>query len=347
MALRPRRKELNYLDGPVLGIETSCDETSVAVVKGKTLLSNIVSSQIAIHKSWGGIIPELAAREHAENVSVVLQESLRTAGLQIADIKGIGVTNRPGLVGALSVGLSFAKALAYANRIPYIGIHHLEAHLLSPAINSDMTFPHVCLLISGGHTDLVQIHAPGEYTKLGGTIDDAAGEAFDKVARALGLGYPGGPPIELAAKTGNENAFQLPRGLKDPNFNFSFAGLKTAVKQLIEAEGPSLVVADAAASFQFTVSSVLSDRLVSAAREIGAKQISLVGGVAANKTIRNMVAKKAEAKGLQLIVPPIDICTDNAAMVAHVASWRLANGETSEWSLDALANSPIGVGESK
>lgn len=326
-----------YLSGPVLGIETSCDETSSAVVTGRTILSNVVTSQADLHLRWGGIVPEAAARKHAEALIPTIRESLTIAGCDIRDIAGIAVTNRPGLVGALSVGVTGAKALSWALELPLIAVNHLEGHVLSVGIAAEVPTPHICLLVSGGHTELIEVVEPGEYNQIGRTIDDAAGEAFDKAARVLGLGYPGGPAIERAARQGDPSRYSLPRGLQDPTFDFSFAGLKTAIRRLVETEGENLDVPSAAASFQETIANVLTDRAIHACRERGSRAVTLVGGVAANSRLRERLAAKCLAHGLELYVPAIDLCTDNAAMIAHVGSWRLALGERSGADADVEA----------
>lgn len=330
-----------YLNGPVLGIETSCDETSAAVAVGRNVLSNIVSSQAALHRKWGGIVPEAAARKHAETLIPVIEEALEASSIGLTDVLGIAVTNRPGLVGALSVGTTAAKALAVSLDIPLIGVHHLEAHVLSPFIQADLPTPHVCLLVSGGHTELLLVREPGDYSKLGGTIDDAAGEAFDKAARLLGLGYPGGPAIQKVAELGDETRYSLPRGLDDPTLDFSFAGLKTAVRILAENEADRLDVPSLAAAFQATVVRVLADRTALACRETGASAVTLVGGVAANARLREELRTRAEALGIPMFVPDPDLCTDNAAMIAHAGSWRLALGERSNIEMDVEAVCPL------
>jgi N6-L-threonylcarbamoyladenine synthase len=328
---------LNYLEGPVLGIETSCDETSVAVLDGRQVMVNVVSSQAELHKKWGGVVPEAAARKHAEALLPTLDVALEGAGVGLTDLAGIAVTNRPGLVGALSVGVSAAKSLAYSLRVPFIGVHHLEGHLLSPLMTADVEFPHLCLLVSGGHTEIILVAEPGRYSNIGGTIDDAAGEAFDKAARALGLGYPGGPAIQRAAEGGDAAKYPLPRGLREPTTNFSFAGLKTAVLYLATAEGSGLDVASAAASFEETITGVLADRTLRACREHGCRTVTLVGGVAANRRLRTKMHQLAEEARITFVTPPFELCTDNAAMIAHVGSLRLARGERDGMDLDTLA----------
>ncbi|GIV01258.1 MAG: DNA-binding/iron metalloprotein/AP endonuclease [Fimbriimonadales bacterium] len=333
---------IEYWDGPVLGIETSCDETSVGIVEGKRVLANVVSSQAQLHRKWGGIVPEEAARKHTEAILPVLETALEQAGLTLDQITGIGVTNRPGLVGALSVGVSCAKALTYALEVPLVGVHHLEAHVLSTWIEHEPVFPNVCLLVSGGHTELFYVSEPGEYEFLGGTLDDAAGEAFDKSARALGLGYPGGPAIQKAAEGADPTRYDLPRGLSDPNLNFSFSGLKTAVLNLVRNEGAKLDVPSAAASFQETVASVLVDRAVYACEQTGARCLTVVGGVAANAALRRRLQEKADAQGLSVALPSLSLCTDNGAMIAHVASWRIARGERDGAEMRTVAVESLG-----
>jgi N6-L-threonylcarbamoyladenine synthase len=337
---------LPYLPQPVLGIETSCDETSVGVVLQNRVLANIVSSQARLHEKWGGIVPEAAARKHAEAFLPVLEQALHQANVTLEDLGGIGVTNRPGLVGALAVGIAGAKALSLSRNIPLLGVHHLEAHLLSSLLYVDekpepIPFPHVCLLVSGGHTELILIKNPGEYKTLGGTIDDAAGEAFDKSARALGLGYPGGPAIQKAAQTGIPHKYHLPRGLEDPTLNFSFSGLKTAVIRLVEREGDALDVPSAAWAVEEAITSVLSERSIYACTLTGCQTLSLVGGVAANRRLRAKISDLATRHHIQVWAPALEFCTDNGAMIAHVASWRLACGERDGLDLDAWARAPL------
>lgn len=333
---------MEYFPRLVLGIETSCDETSVAVLRGREVLSNVVSSQAQLHKRWGGIVPEAAARKHTEAFLPVLEQALDEAGVTVQDIGGVGVTNRPGLIGALSVGVSAAKAIAFAKDLPFVGVHHLEGHVLSPLMEQEVPFPHVCLLVSGGHTELFLVREPGVYDYLGGTLDDAAGEAFDKSARALGLGYPGGPAIQRAAEGGDATRYPLPRGLEDPTMNFSFSGLKTAVLRLVESEGDRLDVASAAASFQAVVADVLVERALYACSVTGARHLTVVGGVAANKALRERLAARASEEGTSYSVPSLRLCTDNGAMIAHVASWRLTLGERAGYDLETVAVDSLG-----
>lgn len=326
----------------ILALETSCDETSAAVLDGRKILSNVVASQMALHGKWGGVVPEAAARAHVEAILPTIEEALTQAGAQLRALKAIAVTNRPGLIGALSVGVTAAKALAYGLGIPLIGIHHLEGHLCSPlALEEDLPFPHVCLIVSGGHTELVSVRALGDYELVGETRDDAAGEAFDKGARLLGLGYPGGLAIQQAAAGGDPKRYPLPQGLTGDTIDFSFSGLKTAVLRLVEKEGAALTVPDAAASLQEAIVSVLTERAIRACRQLDASALTVVGGVAANLALRDRLAKAALREGVRLLVPPIELCTDNAAMIGLAAYWRLARGESDTLDLDAHPTAPL------
>lgn len=328
--------------GPILALETSCDETSAAVVQGLKVLSNVVSSQAELHTKWGGVVPEAAARAHVEAILPVIEEALASAGLELGQIEAFAATNRPGLVGALSVGVTAAKALAFVTGKPLIGIHHLEGHILSPlAAHPDLPFPHLALVVSGGHTELVEVDAPGRYEIVGATRDDAAGEAFDKGARLLGLGYPGGYAVQEAAKGGNPRRYPLPRGLAGETADFSFSGLKTAVLRLTEKEGDAISVPDAAASLQEAIVSVLAERAVAAAEARKASAVTLVGGVAANVALRERLAVLAERSGIAFLTPPLALCTDNAAMIGIAASLRLGAGETSGFDLDVEPNAPL------
>lgn len=332
---------MSFFPDPILAIESSCDETSAAVVRGRSVLSNVVSSQVELHKKWGGVVPEAAARAHVESILPVIEEALANAGVALKEIRAIAATNRPGLVGALSVGLTAAKALSFSLGVPLIGIHHLEGHLCSVLALDESPYPHTALIVSGGHTELVQVSGLGEYKIVGMTRDDAAGEAFDKGSRLLGLGYPGGHAIQEAARTGNPNRYPLPRGLSGDTTDFSFSGLKTAVLRLVEKEGDKISVPDAAASLQEAIVSVLVDRSIKATENLGSKALSLVGGVAANELLRSRLREACDRAGIQFLAPPISLCTDNAAMIGLAASFRLARGEHDGLELDCYPNADL------
>jgi N6-L-threonylcarbamoyladenine synthase len=329
---------VRFYNGHVLGIETSCDETSAAVLLGSEVVTSVVSSQAELHRRWGGVVPEAAARAHVEAIVPVVSEAL--VGLPRAD--AVAVTNRPGLVGALSVGVTAAKALAQCWGVPLVGVHHIEGHILSPFLQEGrVPFPHLCLVVSGGHTETVLVRGPADYRLIGQTLDDAAGEAFDKGARLLGLGYPGGRAVQDAAREGDPRRYDLPRGLRDDPVNFSFSGLKTAVLRLVQREGPEIVVADAAASLQAAIVEVLVEKALFAVEETAAKALTLVGGVAANERLRTELASRCERAGIAFAAPDPEFCTDNAAMIALAGSVRLAMGEREDLWLDSLANAPI------
>jgi N6-L-threonylcarbamoyladenine synthase len=325
----------------VLGIETSCDETAAAVVDdGSVIVSSVVSSQVDLHARFGGVVPELAGRAHVELLTPVLAEALELAGSDPSGtgIDGVAVTYGPGLIGSLLVGLSEAKALSLAWRVPFVGINHLEAHLFGSLLeHPDPGWPMVVLLVSGGHTLLVDVPEPGRYRLLGGTIDDAAGEAFDKVARFLGLGYPGGPAIDRVAEEGDPTAFAFPRSYPGEGYDLSFSGLKTAVVRTVGRE-PGALSADVAASFRQAVVDVLVARARRAAADVGARAICLAGGVAANALLRRRIEEACAEDGIGSFLPSRALCTDNAAMVAAAGWWRLTHGEESPLSLGADPN---------
>lgn len=308
----------------VLGIETSCDETAAAVVEdGRRVWSSVVSSQIDLHARFGGVVPEIASRAHVELINGVVAEALVEAGVELHDIDVVAATRGPGLAGALLVGVSAAKALALVAGVPYVGVNHLEAHLFAGWLEDpDLSPPVAVLIVSGGHTLLVAMRGPGEYEVLGETVDDAAGEAYDKVARFLGLGYPGGPAVDALAATGDPTAIDFPRPMLRDGLDFSFSGLKTAVVLYVRAH-PEVRVEDVAASFQAAVVEVLTTKLLAGADRVGARSLVLGGGVAANSALRAAVQSAAAASGRRALVPGLAMCTDNAAMIAATAWWRL------------------------
>ena len=307
----------------ILGIETSCDETAAAVVMGGTnVLSSVVSSQVDLHARFGGVVPEIAGRAHVEMLTPVIAQAIVEAGIEDERIDAVGATVGPGLVGSLLVGVSAAKALALVWDVPFVAVNHLEAHLYAAMLEEpDLQLPVVVLLVSGGHTMLVEMLDHGKYRLLGQTLDDAAGEAFDKVARFLGLGYPGGPAIDRLAMSGDPNA--IPRAMSHEGFDFSFSGLKTAVVRYVRAN-PEVSTADVAASFQQAVVDVLLSKARRAAAEVGANGLCLGGGVAANSLLREQFLDVCEADGLRGFLPSRPMCTDNAAMIGSAAWWRLA-----------------------
>jgi N6-L-threonylcarbamoyladenine synthase len=307
----------------ILGIETSCDETAAAVVvDGREVCSSIVSSQVDLHARFGGVVPEIASRAHVELVGPVIADALGEAGVDLGDLGAVAACHGPGLAGALLVGVSAAKALALVGDLPYVGVNHLEAHLYAAWLQDpDLEPPLAVLIVSGGHTLVVIMEGHGRYRVIGQTVDDAAGEAFDKVARLLGLGYPGGPMIDRLARDGDPEAIPFPRAMRD-EANFSFSGLKTAVATHVRRH-PEANTADVAASFQAAVVDQLVDKLVTAADAAGARSLVLGGGVAANSALRARVEQIASTTGRRAFLPPADLCTDNAAMIAAAAWWRL------------------------
>ena len=332
----------SFFDRPVLAIETSCDETSAAIVIENRVLSNVISSQIAMHEKWGGIVPEAAARAHIESILPVIQSALDEAHVVLTEVQAIAVTNRPGLVGALSVGVTAAKSMAFALKIPILGVDHLEGHLLAClANNPDVPFPMLSLLVSGGHSEMVLIRGLGEYELIGQTRDDAAGETFDKGARLLGLGYPGGRRIQELAVDGNPKRYALPRGLAKERYDFSFSGLKTAMLRLVESEGANLIVPDACASLQAAICDSLLAKLSNAVEDLSPQSIGLCGGVAANIELRRHVTALGDRYGLPVIIPTGELCTDNAAMIGLAASYQLANGERSGIDLEVFPHSDL------
>ncbi|MCS6958617.1 MAG: tRNA (adenosine(37)-N6)-threonylcarbamoyltransferase complex transferase subunit TsaD [Pseudanabaenaceae cyanobacterium SKYGB_i_bin29] len=321
----------------ILGIETSCDETAVAVVSDRVCLSNVVASQIDIHREFGGVVPELASRRHLELINPVLDQALAQSGLPWSAIDAIAVTVAPGLIGALMVGVTCAKTLALIYRKPLIGIHHLEGHICSCFLEEpNLEPPFLCLMVSGGHSSLIVVQNYSNYQIVGRTRDDAAGEAFDKVARLLNLGYPGGPIIDRVAQTGNPHAYTLPQGkISDAPYDFSFSGLKTAVLRLVEKLPAPLPIPNIAASFQLTVAETLVSRTLACALEYGMKTIVAVGGVAANSLLRQRLISQGQQHQIKVIFPPLRYCTDNAAMIACAGGIRLRQGCLSPLTIEA------------
>lgn len=328
----------------ILAIETSCDETAASVVKnGFEPLSNIVASQIDWHRKYGGVVPEIASRKHLEFINPVIEEALKKAGISFQDLDAVAATYGPGLVGGLLVGLSAAKALAYVLDKPFISVNHIAGHIYANFIsNREIEPPVVCLTISGGHTDLLYFEELGGYEILGRTRDDAAGEAFDKTARVLGLGYPGGPAIEKISKQGNPRAIDFPRPfINEDGYDFSFSGLKTAVINYLhnkKQKGEKVNTADVAASFQQAVIDILVARILKAVADYPTRSVILSGGVAANKTLRQQLAERLKEEGLPLYTPELSLCTDNAAMIGSVAYFKYLKGDFSPLSLNARAN---------
>ncbi len=341
----------------ILGIETSCDETAAAIVEeGRLILSSIVASQAELHSQFGGVFPEVASRQHIRTIYAVVDQCLQEAHMHLGDINAVAVTQGPGLPGSLVIGVNFAKGLALSSNLPILGINHLEAHIYSAwlhwpplsqepegreRLSPEPQFPLVALIVSGGHTELLLMEAHLKYRRLGGTLDDAAGEAFDKVARLIGLGYPGGPAIQKAAESGNAHAFNFPRAWLEDSYDFSFSGLKTAVlrevRQLQKYRGV-LPVGDLAASFQSAVVEVLAKKTLRAAEELKAKGILIVGGVSANRALRASILSDSP---LPVYIPSLALCTDNAAMIASAGYYRYMRGFRSAADFDVLPNWPL------
>lgn len=332
----------------ILGIESSCDETAAAVVKGgRTVLSNVISSQIDIHTLYGGVVPEIASRKHTERINQVIRQALSEAGVKLTDIDAIAVTYGPGLVGALLVGVAEAKAISFATGIDLIGVHHIEGHISANYIeHPELEPPFLSLVVSGGHTHLVNVADYGVYEILGRTRDDAAGEAFDKVARAIGLGYPGGPKIDKVAKEGNPDAIPFPRAKVEGSiYDFSFSGLKSAVLNYLnscEMKSETVSVPDVAASFQKAVVDVLVEHSMEACRERGCKKFAIAGGVAANSALRAAMVDACRQNQIDFYYPSPVYCTDNAAMIAVAGYYEYRKGVRSDLTLNAVPNLPLG-----
>ena len=332
----------------ILGIESSCDETAAAVVKnGREVLSNVISSQIELHKLYGGVVPEIASRKHIEKINQVIEEALEEAKVTLDDIDAVAVTYGPGLVGALLVGVAEAKAICYAKKKPLVGVHHIEGHVSANYIEHlELEPPFLCLIVSGGHTHLVLVKNYGEYEIIGKTRDDAVGEAFDKVARAIGLGYPGGPKIDKLSKEGNSTAIAFPKAkIEGAPFDFSFSGVKSAVLNHINGckmRGEKVINEDIAASFQKVVTDVLVEKTMKAAREYKMSTIAIAGGVASNSALRQAMEEACKKQGYQLSYPSPVYCTDNAAMIAVAGYYEYQKGTRHGWDLNAVPNLKIG-----
>ncbi len=332
----------------ILAIESSCDETAASVVKnGREVLSNIISSQIELHKLYGGVVPEIASRKHIEKINQVIEEALEEAEMTLDDMDAIGVTYGPGLVGALLVGVAEAKAISYAKKLPLVGVHHIEGHISANFIeNLDLEPPFICLVVSGGHTHLVVVKDYGKYEIIGRTRDDAAGEAFDKVARAIGLGYPGGPKIDKLSKEGNPDAIKFPKAhVADAPYDFSFSGLKSSVLNYINGckmKNETIIEADVAASFQKAVTEVLVEHAMMAVKEYGYDKFAIAGGVASNTTLRRAMEEACRNNGVQFYHPSPVFCTDNAAMIGVAAYYEFIQGTRHGLDLNAVPNLKLG-----
>jgi N6-L-threonylcarbamoyladenine synthase len=337
------------MENLVLGIETSCDETSAAVVAGGTkCLSNVISSQMEVHRRFGGVVPEVASRRHVERITLIIEQALLEAGVTLKDLDAIAVTQGPGLVGALLIGVAAGKALSFSTGIPLVGVHHIAGHIYANHLIEPLQFPLVALVVSGGHTELIYMEKHNQFTRLGQTRDDAAGEAFDKVARLLDLPYPGGPQIDRLAAQGSPS-YDLPRAWLEPDsFDFSFSGLKSAVMQLIQKaqqKNEPLIQADLAASFQQAVIDVLVEKAIRAVQHTGVKRLLLAGGVSANSGLRIRLSQRCDQEGICLQIPPLDLCTDNAAMIAAAGTYQFLDGKFADLTLNADPNLPLVQGD--
>ena len=332
----------------ILAIESSCDETAASVVKnGREVLSNIISSQIELHKLYGGVVPEIASRKHIEKINQVIEEALKEADVTLDDLDAVGVTYGPGLVGALLVGVAEAKAISYARKLPLVGVHHIEGHISANYIeNKDLEPPFVCLVVSGGHTHLVVVNDYGKYEIIGRTRDDAAGEAFDKVARAIGLGYPGGPKIDRLSREGDPEAIHFPKArIEGSPYDFSFSGLKSAVLNYLNGcrmKGEEVCRADVAASFQKAVTDVLVEHAIKAVKEYGYDELAIAGGVASNSTLRAAMERACRNNKIKFYHPSPILCTDNAAMIGAAAYYEYIRGTRHGLDLNAVPNLKLG-----
>ncbi len=331
----------------VLGIETSCDETSAALVAdGKAILSSTIATQLDLLRKYGGVVPEIAARRHTELIGYVIQEALDTAGKTLDDIEAVAVTSKQGLIGCLLVGVAAAKSISYSKQVPLIGVHHIEGHIFANRLSHpDLPVPHVCLTVSGGHTMLLYVENDCQYTLLGTTLDDAAGEAFDKIAKFLGLDFPGGPVIDKLSRQGDRKAFNFPRPMiRSKTLDFSFSGLKTSVINAFKnkvARNEALPLADIAASFQEAVVDVLVGKTMRAAEDRGVTAVSVTGGVSANSRLRQVFEETCKKRGIDVFFPNLSLCTDNAAMIAAAGYARMKLGEVSDLRLNVSPNVPL------